>query len=75
MNLYYLSRALRQIIDARQGQGEGTNSKALGVVAQHVLSVALAVAIAVEVASNRSLEYADIRIIVTDMITYVVLLC
>ena len=61
-NLKYLSRALRQIIDARQGQGEGTNSKALGVVAQHVLCVALAVAIAVEVASNRSLEYMNIRI-------------
>ena len=61
-NLKYLSRALRQIIDARQGQGEGTNSKTLGVVAQHVLSVALAVAIAVEVASNRSLEYMNIRI-------------
>ena len=61
-NQKYSSRALRQIIDARQGQGEWTNSKALGVVAQHVLSVALAVAIAVEVASNRSLEYMNIRI-------------
>ena len=67
-NLKYLSRALRQIIDARQGQGEGTNSKALGVVAQHVLCVALTVAIAVEVASNRSLEYTNIRTSILEKI-------